>query len=134
MRTQGKTTKLSKARENAGNLVVIGFGFASDWLREGREFSGPITEWSKAKTKQFRSALTLNQELLYTSSAVSINTAPTNNSSLHSRIIAPGQVIGKSVIGTDNSPFSELLSPGECGLLWELLYLDYHISGDRNLR
>ena len=30
-----KSTKLPKARENAGDQVVIGFGFcfASDWLR-----------------------------------------------------------------------------------------------------
>ena len=28
-----KTTKLPKARENAGDKVVIGFSFASDWRR-----------------------------------------------------------------------------------------------------
>ena len=27
-----KTTKLPKARENAGDQVVIGVSFASDWL------------------------------------------------------------------------------------------------------
>ena len=27
-----KTTKLLKARENAGDQVLIGFSFASDWL------------------------------------------------------------------------------------------------------
>ena len=41
-----QTTKLSKAREKAG---VIGFCFESDWLRERRKFSGPITKQSKAK-------------------------------------------------------------------------------------
>ena len=39
------------ARENAGDQVVIGFSFASDWLKERRKFSGPITERSEAKTK-----------------------------------------------------------------------------------
>ena len=36
MRTQ--PTKLSNARENAGNQVVIGFSIASVWLRKWREF------------------------------------------------------------------------------------------------
>ena len=44
-----KTIELPKARENAGDQVVIGFSFVSDWLREWCEFSGPITERSKAK-------------------------------------------------------------------------------------
>ena len=39
-------------QENAGDQVVIDFCFASDWLREWCEFSGPITEGSKVKTKQ----------------------------------------------------------------------------------
>ena len=34
-----KPTKLPKARENAGDQVVIGFSFESDWLREWHEFS-----------------------------------------------------------------------------------------------
>ena len=38
-----KTTKLPKARENAGNQVTIGFIYASDWSRWRREFSRPIT-------------------------------------------------------------------------------------------
>ena len=38
---------MPKARENAGDQVVIGLNFASDWLREWREFSGPITEQIK---------------------------------------------------------------------------------------
>ena len=35
-----------------GDQVVIVLCFASDWLREWREFSGPITERSKAKPIQ----------------------------------------------------------------------------------
>ena len=35
-----KTSELSKARENAGDQVAIGFSFESDWLREWRKFSG----------------------------------------------------------------------------------------------
>ena len=58
------TIKLPKARENAGDQVVIGFSFASDWLREWYEFSGPNTDQSNAKTKQswitFDSQLTLS--------------------------------------------------------------------------
>ena len=30
---------------------MIGFSFTSDWLREWREFSGPITGRSRAKLK-----------------------------------------------------------------------------------
>ena len=33
---------------------MIGFSFASDWLRGWREFSRPITERSKAKPMQSR--------------------------------------------------------------------------------
>ena len=37
-------TQLQKARYNAGDRVVIGFGFgfAFDWFNEWREFSRPI--------------------------------------------------------------------------------------------
>ena len=42
-------TKSPKARENAGDQVEIGFSFASDWLREQREFFRPITERRKQK-------------------------------------------------------------------------------------
>ena len=49
MRIQSKTIKLPKAQENVGDQVVIGLSFASDWLREWCEFSGPIRERSKAK-------------------------------------------------------------------------------------
>ena len=34
-----KPTNLPKAREYAGDQVVIGFSFESDWLREWHEFS-----------------------------------------------------------------------------------------------
>ena len=44
---------LRKARENASDEGAIGFSFASDWLGDQREFSGPITERSKAKSKKF---------------------------------------------------------------------------------
>ena len=47
-----KIYKLLKARENAGDEVVIGFSSASDWLRASCESFGPITERSKAKRKQ----------------------------------------------------------------------------------
>ena len=47
-----KPSELPKARENTGDQVVIIICFASDWLREWREFSGPITERSKAKPIQ----------------------------------------------------------------------------------
>ena len=43
-----------KGRENAGDQVVIGVRFALDWSREWREFSGPITEQSKAKPMESR--------------------------------------------------------------------------------
>ena len=36
--------KLFKARENEGGYFMLGLSFASDWSREWREFSGPITE------------------------------------------------------------------------------------------
>ena len=48
-----KTSASPKARENAGDQVVIGVSFACDWLREWHEFSGPIKERSKAKPMQF---------------------------------------------------------------------------------
>ena len=38
MRSQEKTGELPKARENVSEQVVIGFSFASDWLKEWREF------------------------------------------------------------------------------------------------
>ena len=47
-----KTTKLPKARENAGDQVAVDFSFACNLFREWREYSGPIRERSKAKPKQ----------------------------------------------------------------------------------
>ena len=32
--------------------TFISLGFESDWLREWHKFSGPITEWNKAKSQQ----------------------------------------------------------------------------------
>ena len=48
-----ETANFLKARENASNQVVFGFSFTFDWLRLWREFSGPITQRSKAKPKQY---------------------------------------------------------------------------------
>ena len=48
IRSHRQLKELPKAREDAGNQVVIGFSFGSDWLREWCEFSGKIT--TKAKT------------------------------------------------------------------------------------
>lgn len=54
MRTHNKTNKFPKAQENAGDQVVV--IFVCDWLKERREFSGPITEQNKAKPVHFRIA------------------------------------------------------------------------------
>ena len=48
-----ETANFLKARENASNQVVFGFSFTFDWLRLWRDFSGPITQRSKAKPKQY---------------------------------------------------------------------------------
>ena len=48
-----ETANFLKARENASNQVVFSFSFTFDWLRLWREFSGPITQRSKAKPKQY---------------------------------------------------------------------------------
>ena len=48
IRSHRQLKELPKAREDAGNQVVIGFSFGSDWLREWCEFSGKIT--TKTKT------------------------------------------------------------------------------------
>ena len=54
MRTQSKTpNKLPKARENAGDQVVFGYSYSSDWLKEWREFCEPITDRSESKNKGF---------------------------------------------------------------------------------
>ena len=54
MRIKVTTSKLPKARENAGDRDEIDLSFASDWLREWRKFSGPITKQRKAKPLQSR--------------------------------------------------------------------------------
>ena len=46
--TSKKKTKHPETRENAGEQVVIGFSFESDWLKEWCNFSGPVKERSKA--------------------------------------------------------------------------------------
>ena len=46
-----KTNKLPKARENAGDKFVICFSVASNWRREWREFSNPVTKRSKKTNK-----------------------------------------------------------------------------------
>ena len=45
---------LSKNELAVSEQGVIGFTFASDWLREWREFSGPITGWSKANQENLK--------------------------------------------------------------------------------
>ena len=56
-----ETGNLLKVRENASDLAMIGFSFTFDWLRLWREFSGPITQQSKAKPKQ--SSITFDTQL-----------------------------------------------------------------------
>ena len=60
-RTRSKNKQTAQARENAGDQVAIGFSFESDWLREKRESSGPITE--RSETKPMRSWITFNAQL-----------------------------------------------------------------------
>ena len=45
--SQETKTKPKKARENERVQLVIGFDFASHWLRKWREFCQPIKERSK---------------------------------------------------------------------------------------
>ena len=52
MRTLRKN-KLPETREKR-DQVAVGFSFESDWIRKWREFSGPITQRSEAKTMQSR--------------------------------------------------------------------------------
>ena len=47
-------SKKSNVRENAGDQVVIGCSFVSDWLKEWREFSGQSQSEVKQKPKQSR--------------------------------------------------------------------------------
>ena len=48
------TSDLPEVRENACDQGAIDFSFESDWLRKCREFSGPITQRSKANPQQSR--------------------------------------------------------------------------------
>ena len=52
MRTQGKFTWRSKARENACDQVVAIYTLTFDWLRAWSEIYGPITNHCKAKLVQ----------------------------------------------------------------------------------
>ena len=54
MRTQGKNKQTAQSAGNAADQLVIGVSLAFDWLKEWREFSGPITLWNKVKPMQFR--------------------------------------------------------------------------------
>ena len=54
MRTPSKTTKLPKAWLNAREQVLIGFSFASDWLREWRDFLDQPQSEVNLKQKQKR--------------------------------------------------------------------------------
>ena len=47
-----KTSKLPEARENVVDQPMVGFSFASDWLRGWRKFSSPITDRSKVQPVQ----------------------------------------------------------------------------------
>ena len=47
-----KTVKPSVTSENTGDQVVIGFRFASDWLRGWREFLRSITDWIYAENQK----------------------------------------------------------------------------------
>ena len=49
---EANTCNRRKARKNACDQVMIGFGFASHWLKKWREFCLPMTERSKAKPTQ----------------------------------------------------------------------------------
>ena len=54
MRTPSKTTKLPKAWLNASEQVLIGFSFASDWLRGGVNFLDQSQSEVNLKQKQKR--------------------------------------------------------------------------------
>ena len=60
--------KITKLPQSAGKCVRPSrewFQFASNWLREWREFCGPIAKRSKAKTPQSRLSLTFSLQLLF---------------------------------------------------------------------
>ena len=70
---EAKTTKLSYARENAGDQFLICFSFASDWLRKWGEFSGPITARSNAIPNQSQIAIENQLKLFYNEEKRNIN-------------------------------------------------------------
>ena len=47
MRTQSKNKLTKQNAGNAGDQVAMSVSFASDWLIEWHDFSGPIAEESK---------------------------------------------------------------------------------------
>ena len=51
---EANTCNRRQARENAYEQVMIGFGFASDWLRKWRKIFYPITKRSNAKPMQLQ--------------------------------------------------------------------------------
>ena len=67
-----------------GKTRVIWFIFASDWSREWRKFSGPITEQSTAKIKQSR--VTFNTRLKI---AISPQVTFLRNATLHLKLNLP---------------------------------------------
>ena len=56
MRTQAKTGKPPKARENASNQVVI--GFASDWSSRQRGGASFLDQLNRTEAKAFKSNIT----------------------------------------------------------------------------
>ena len=64
MRNQSGNNTTDKTQENVGDQDVVGFSFASDWLRGWHEFSGPITERNKVKPMQFQITLDTRLKLV----------------------------------------------------------------------
>ena len=54
---------MPKARENAGDQVLIGFGFASDWLKGGASFKDQSPHEVKQKQSNPELVSTLNGKL-----------------------------------------------------------------------
>ena len=59
MRTLRKNKQTARNAEKR-DQVAVGFSFESDWIRKWREFSGPITQRSEAKTMESRIPSTLS--------------------------------------------------------------------------
>ena len=58
-----ETRKLLEARENASDHFEIGCSFESDWLKERREFCGPISERRKAMTMHSRRTFDIQYQI-----------------------------------------------------------------------